>query len=166
MQIQIAGFLDNSLTNGKGLRSVVFVSGCCHKCPGCHNKPMQNFEYGDLVDVSEVFSRIKENIPIIRGVTFSGGEPFEQPKPLVELAKMVKKEGLDIWCYTGYTFEEIMTSNDKDKLELLSNVDILVDGKFKKVLTEGALKYTGSKNQRIIDVKQSLKNKKIVKWSN
>lgn len=165
MDIQIAGFLDNSLVNGQGLRSVVFVSGCNHACPGCHNKPMQDFNYGDRVDISEVFSRIKQNIPIIRGVTFSGGEPFEQPKALTVLADQIKAEGLDIWCYTGYTFEEILESSDPNKIKLLYKVDVLIDGKFRKDLMEGASKYTGSKNQRIIDVKESLKNKKVVKWS-
>lgn len=165
MDIQVAGFLDNSLVNGKGLRSVVFVSGCHHACPGCHNKPMQDFNYGDQINISEVFSRIKGNIPIIRGVTFSGGEPFEQPRALTVLAEKIKDEGLDIWCYTGYTFEEILKSSDQDKINLLHKVDVLIDGKFKRDLMKDAPKYTGSKNQRIIDVMESLKNKKVVYWS-
>lgn len=157
MNIQIAGFLDNSLVNGKGIRSVVFVSGCKHNCPGCHNKAMQDFEYGDNVKITQIFSRIKDNLPIIRGVTFSGGEPFEQAAPLAALAEMIEKEGLDIWCYTGYTFEQLSSSDDKNKLRLLRKIDVLVDGKFEKDNREGALKYTGSKNQRIIDVKKTFK---------
>lgn len=165
MEIQLAGFLDNSLVNGEGIRSVVFVSGCRHNCEGCHNKAMQDFNYGDTIEIDHVFRRIKNNIPIINGVTFSGGEPFEQPKALFELAKKVKKQGLDIWCYSGYTFEEILNSGDFDKIKLLTEIDVLIDGKFKKELTDGAPKYAGSRNQRIIDVKASLRCKKITIYS-
>lgn len=166
MKLRVAGFLDNTMVNGQGLRSALFVSGCNHNCVGCHNKEMQNFNYGEDIDINEVFNRIKSNVPLIKGVTFSGGEPFEQPKSLVFLAKMIKRENLNIWCYTGYTFEQILESKDKDKLELLKQIDVLIDGKFKENLTDRALKYTGSSNQRIIDAKGSFQKKKAISIKN
>lgn len=150
MKLQVAGFLDNSLVNGKGLRAVLFVSGCNHNCRGCHNQEMQNFNYGQSMDISQVLARIKENIPIITGVTFSGGEPFDQPHPLCKIAQSIKALGLNLWCYTGYTFEQIKNSHDPDKQKLLEYIDVLVDGPFVEKLKENAPKYTGSRNQRII----------------
>lgn len=161
MNIQVAGFLDNSLVNGEGLRAVLFVSGCSNNCPGCHNKEMQNYNYGEKLDVKEIFKRIEDN-SIIRGVTFSGGEPFDQARGLCELAGLIKNKGLSLWSYSGYTFEEILNSGDKSKIELLKFIDVLVDGPFKEELTDGAPKYAGSKNQRIIDVKESLKRGEVI----
>ncbi len=162
MELQVAGFLDNSMVNGKGLRSVLFVSGCNHNCEGCHNKVMQAFDYGDKVNIDDLLNRIKHNVPLINGVTFSGGEPFEQAKGLSVLAEKVKKQGLNLWCYTGYTYEKILQSNDEHKIKLLKYIDVLVDGKFEKNLTEGSSKYAGSSNQRIINVQESLKLGKII----
>lgn len=156
IKLQVAGFLDNSLVNGKGMRSVVFVSGCSHKCKSCQNKTMQDYGYGDNVTVYDVFERIKSNIPIITGVTFSGGEPFDQAEALSELAAEIKKLGLNVWSYTGYTYEEILKSGDKNKLKLLRSIDTLVDGPFIEELKEGAPKYMGSTNQRIVKVKDIL----------
>lgn len=162
--LQIAGFLDNSLTNGEGLRSVVFVSGCHHKCVGCHNEPIQDFNYGDKILIKEVLQRIKGNIPVIKGVTFSGGEPFEQAQGLSKLAEGIKKLDLNLWCYTGFTFEEIIDniSSNKSWMELLNKIDVLVDGKFEEGKKDRNLKYKGSSNQRIIDVKRSLEKNKVV----
>ena len=162
--LQVAGFLDNSLTNGEGLRSVVFVSGCYHKCIGCHNESMQDFNYGEKILIEEVFQRVKSNIPVIKGVTFSGGEPLEQAHALSKLASDIKKLGLNIWCYTGFTFEEIINniSNNKQWMQLLNEIDILVDGKFEESKKDSRLKYKGSSNQRIIDVKRSLEKSKVV----
>ncbi|BDR65860.1 anaerobic ribonucleoside-triphosphate reductase-activating protein [Clostridium tetani] len=162
--LQVAGFLDNSLANGKGLRSVLFLSGCNHKCKGCHNLIMQDFKYGDRVKIDEIIDRVKENIPIIRGVTFSGGEPLEQAENLARLASMIKKENLNIWCYTGYEFEYILDNMNKINgwKNLIENIDILVDGTFQKDKNKPKLKYKGSSNQRIIDVQKSLIAKKII----
>jgi anaerobic ribonucleoside-triphosphate reductase activating protein len=153
VKLQVAGFLDNSLVNGEGLRSVLFVSGCNRRCPECQNEAMQDFSYGDTVDISEVIDRIKSNIPLIKGVTFSGGDPFEQAKTLVEVAKAIRKLNLNIWCYTGYTYEELVNGNDEYKKELLKYLDVLVDGPFKMELMENAPKYAGSSNQRILRLK-------------
>lgn len=162
-KMRLAGFLDNSLVNGDGIRSVVFVSGCTHNCPGCHNKCMQDKNYGDMIEVNQVYERIMDNYPLINGVTFSGGEPFENSLYLKGLAEKLKKSSdMDIWCYTGYNFEQIVKSSNNEWKELLNNIDVLVDGKFNINLKDDNLKYRGSKNQRIIDVKQSLKSSEVV----
>lgn len=160
--LQIAGFLDNSLVNGEGIRSVLFVSGCRHNCEGCQNIIMQNYNYGDKLEDDEILKRIKSNLPIINGVTFSGGEPFDQASGLLNIATNIKAIGLNIWSYTGYTYEEIC-GND-DMLTLLKLCDVLVDGKFIKDLSNTSLKYIGSSNQRIIDVQESLKEDKMSLW--
>jgi len=164
MKLRVAGFLDNTTVNGEGLRSAVFLSGCNHNCEGCHNKPMQDFNYGEDIDIKDIIDRIQSNMPLIRGVTFSGGEPFEQADKLSILAKDIKDMGLSLWSYTGYTFEEIINSGDKYKLKLLKMLDVLIDGRFEKDLAQGAHKYTGSRNQRIINVKESVAAKKVIMW--
>lgn len=161
-KVKVGGFLDNSLVNGKGLRSVLFVSGCKHNCVGCHNEELKCFTYGEEQEIETVYKRIKNNLPLIKGVTFSGGDPMEQPLELAKLAKRVKELGLNIWCYTGYTFEDIINGSDDSKKELLKNIDILVDGPFVEDLKKDGLKFKGSINQRIIDVKESFKNKKTI----
>lgn len=162
--LQVAGFLDNSLVNGTGLRSVLFVSGCKHNCNGCHNKEIQSFCYGDRVSLDNILDRIKNNMPLIRGITFSGGEPFEHVDKLIILAKEIKKLNLNIWCYTGYTFEEILERSNEDNnwKEFISYIDVLVDGKFQEHKKDTSLKYRGSKNQRIIDMNKSLNCHKAV----
>ena len=165
MDFQIGGFLDNSLVNGDGMRSVVFVSGCNHNCRKCQNEFMKDFNYGDTTSVHDVLERIKRNMPIIKGVTFSGGEPFESAAALSKLSEELKELGLNIWCYSGYTFEEIIKSEDSDKLQLLGFIDVLIDGKFDETLKAGASKYTGSSNQRIIKAEKSILENQIMLWS-
>ncbi|MFT5873950.1 MAG: anaerobic ribonucleoside-triphosphate reductase activating protein [Clostridium sp.] len=165
MNLQIGGFLENSLVNGDGMRAVVFVSGCRHNCESCQNDFMQDFNYGDSTSVHDILQKIKKNMPIIKGVTFSGGEPFESATALSKLSEEVKKLGLNIWCYTGYTYDEIIQSEDRDKLRLLRFIDVLVDGRFNEELKIDASKYTGSSNQRIIDVQKSILENEIILWS-
>lgn len=165
-KLQVAGFLDNSLVNGEGLRTVIFLSGCKHNCEGCHNKELQDYNCGKEMTIDEIIDRIKKSMPLIKGVTFSGGDPLEQSQNLIELAKEIKKLGLNIWCYTGYVYEDIMESQDKYSKELIKNIDVLVDGLFEKDLMENAPKYAGSSNQRIIDVAKSLKEAAIFEIKN
>ncbi|EJO5346171.1 anaerobic ribonucleoside-triphosphate reductase activating protein [Clostridium botulinum] len=162
--LQVAGFLDNSLVNGLGLRSALFVSGCNHNCEGCQNKEMQSFCYGDKILLKDILKRIESNMPLIRGVTFSGGEPLEYIEELSILAEEIKKLGLNIWCYTGYTFEYIKkeTNINSQLKKLLESIDVLVDGKYDESKKDSSLKYKGSSNQRIIDIKKSLSENKIV----
>lgn len=164
MKLQIGGFLDNSLVNGDGIRFIIFVSGCLHNCDLCQNEFMQDFNYGDSTSIDDILKKIKSNMPIIKGVTFSGGEPFESSAPLLRLSEQVRSLGLNIWCYSGYTYDELMQSEDSSKLRLLKSIDVLIDGKFDKTLKEGASKYTGSSNQRIIDVQKSILENQIIIW--
>ena len=159
-KIRVGGILDNSLANGKGLRTVIFLSGCIHKCKGCHNKELQDFNFGIEMTEEEIFARIEKNAGLIKGVTLSGGDPMEQPIKVVNLCKRIKNLGLNIWCYTGYSFEEILKSEEKKSL--LQEVDVLVDGIFDLTKKSEKLKYVGSSNQRIIDVKKSLETKEVV----
>lgn len=152
MKLQLAGMLPDSLVNGEGLRTVVFVSGCSHNCRGCHNKDMQSKSYGDSIEVSKVYYDIEKN-SIARGVTFSGGEPFDQAEALCELASLVKANGKSLWCYTGYVLEELKKSSNPHVHKLLSYVDVLVDGPFLEELMEGAPRYAGSSNQRVLKLK-------------
>lgn len=150
--LQIAGFLEHSTVNGIGLRSVVFLSGCPHHCPECHNQMMQAYDYGEAIDESKIFSRIIKNKPLIDGITLSGGEPFEQSEALVSLVQKIKQEGLTVWCYSGYTYEQLM--QNKTKQTLLQLIDVLVDGPFVIALKDPNLKYRGSSNQHIYALKQ------------
>ena len=146
--LQVAGFLDNSAVNGEGLRSVVFLSGCYHNCPGCHNKDMQDPCYGESISLQDIIARIKDNIPIINGVTISGGEPFLQGSALLPLLKEVRALSLNCWVYTGYTYREILANEDLK--QLLPWIDVLVDGRFEEELLTHDIPYVGSTNQRIL----------------
>lgn len=162
MNIRIAGTVNDSIVDGNGLRYTIFVQGCPHHCKGCHNPQTHSFGGGKEVSISDLFETITSNT-LLDGVTFSGGEPFAQAKPLVELADLVKQNtNLNIVTYTGYTFEEIVTSNNPDWIALLNSTDILIDGKFIEDLKSYELRFRGSSNQRYIDVKQSLLQHKVV----
>lgn len=162
--IRLSGIIYESLVNGPGMRRVFFSQGCTHNCEGCFNKHTHSFTGGELFDIIELVKDVEEN-PIITGITFSGGDPFEQSENFAEFALELKKLNLNIWCYTGYTFEYIQQHLiEKSSWEkLLYNIDVLVDGPFIKELKDTRLKFRGSSNQRIIDVKESLKLNKIVK---
>ena len=150
--LQVAGFLDHSTVNGEGFRSVLFLSGCPHACHGCHNAEMQAPGYGDLVDSSEILQRILKNKPLIDGITFSGGEPFEQAEALLDLAAAIKAAKLTLWCYTGYTYEVL--KQDPIKSKLLALIDVLIDGPFILAEKEEHLPYRGSRNQRMLYLKE------------
>ena len=157
MKIRLAGTVNDSIVDGEGIRFVIFVQGCVHNCPGCQNPQTHDFTQGYETDTDELLEKIKAN-PLLDGVTFSGGEPFCQPAPLCEIAKGVKKLGLNVVCYSGYTFEELieLSKDDRDIKNLLYLTDILIDGRFVLEKRNLLLKFRGSDNQRIIDVKRSL----------
>ena len=156
-KLRISGIEPESIVDGPGIRYTVFVQGCPHHCEGCHNPQTHDFDGGKLVEMEKIIEEVKKN-PLLSGITFSGGEPFCQPEELTELGKEIKKLGLNLVCYSGFTFEELlaMSENKPSVLGLLNIIDILIDGKF--VLAEKSLmlKFRGSKNQRIIDVPASL----------
>ncbi len=159
MKIRLAGPIQSdSIVDGEGIRTVIWTQGCPHKCVGCHNPETHSFDGGIELDVEDVKKQI-DKLEIQDGITFSGGDPMNQVKACLEIAKHCRKKGLNIWCYTGYTFEQLMILGKKnpDIIEFLNLIDVLVDGRF--ILEERSLnlKFRGSRNQRIIDVKKSLK---------
>ncbi len=160
-QIKVAGIVNESIVDGPGIRMVVFAQGCKHKCKGCHNPHTHSFDGGEFVEIDKIISDIKKN-SLLDGITLSGGDPFEQAESFAELAKEVKKIGMNVITYTGYTYEQLVkySSERKGYKELLENTDMLVDGPFIMEEKSLLLKFRGSKNQRIIDVPSSRKNKK------
>ena len=161
-QIKVAGIVKESIVDGPGIRMVIFAQGCKHKCKGCHNPNTHTFEGGKLVDIDNIINDVKKN-SLLDGVTLSGGDPFEQAESFAELAKEVKKMGLNVITYTGYTYEQLIgySTEREGYKELLYNTDMLVEGPFVMEEKSLQLKFRGSKNQRIIDVPNSIKNKKI-----
>ena len=155
--LRIAGIVRESIVDGPGMRFVVFVQGCPHHCPGCHNPQSHSFEGGSIHSVERIFQEICKN-PMIRGVTFSGGEPFYQPAALAELGKKIKDAGMHLMIYTGYLFEQLLEKGKEDPaiLELLGYCDALVDGPFILAQRSLMLHFRGSRNQRILDVPKSL----------
>lgn len=163
--MKIAGFYDESISNGLGWRAVLFVSGCPHHCPGCHNEAAQNYNYGEEFNEQEILERIQGN-SILNGITISGGEPLckeniVQVNQFIQDVKKIKPN-FDIWCYTGYTLEQLEERKDEITNKTLENIDVLVDGRFIKEKKNSEIKFRGSDNQRILDVKKSLKQKKVI----
>ena len=154
--IRMCGIEPESIVDGPGFRYVVFVQGCPHRCKGCHNPESHDFDGGYDITVGEVFEQIKEN-PNLRGVTFSGGEPFEQADALLELARLVKAAGLTLMSYSGYTLDELEARHAAATDELLSLLDILVDGRYIEAQRNLTLIYRGSENQRVIDMNRTRK---------
>lgn len=162
-KIKIAGLIKESIVDGPGIRLVVFTQGCVHNCIGCHNPETHSFSKGHYIYVEEIVEMFKED-PLLDGITLSGGEPFHQGKACAILANRIKKLGGNIVTYTGYTFEELIKEIDINNgwKELLNKTDILIDGKFNIEKKSLLLKFRGSENQRIIDVKSSLEKNQII----
>lgn len=147
-------------TNGKGIRMVIWNQGCKIHCPGCHNPETWNNKGGKEFSLEYLKSAIQEHSMEHCGITLSGGDPFLQPQDNRELAKYAHSLGLNVWAYCGQTFEEL--KENKETLTLLEECDVLVDGPFILEQRDISLPFKGSKNQRIIDVKKSLKENKII----
>ena len=174
-QIRLYGEAPGSIVDGPGIRYGVFCQGCSHNCEDCHNPDSHSYTGGRLVSVDEIVQNI-HNAQSTRGVTLSGGEPFDQATAMAELARRLKADGYDVWCYSGYTFEylfeiansEPALSNSKIDAKgvkgLLASVDVLVDGPFVKAKKSYDALYRGSTNQRLVDVKKSLSSGKFVEW--
>ena len=153
--IRMAGMTRDSIVDGPGIRTTFYVQGCPHHCQGCHNPETWDFEGGTDMTPEELFEVVRSN-PLCRGVTFSGGEPFAQAGALVPLADMLRENGYEIASYTGYLFEQLL-SGTEDQKALLSRIDVLIDGPF--VLSQKSLElnFRGSRNQRVLNVQESLR---------
>lgn len=162
-KLRLAGVIKESIVDGPGIRFTVFVQGCPHKCRGCHNPQTHDYAGGYDSSVERIIEEIKKN-PILQGVTLSGGEPFEQAEALAELAKQAHEMGLNIVTYTGYTFERLVEGfNDNPGWKsLLEETDYLIDGPFILEQKSLMLHFRGSKNQRILNVKESLKENRAI----
>jgi len=161
--IRLSGIAYESLVNGPGMRRVFFAQGCKHNCKGCFNPDTHDFYGGEEKDLDELIEDTLDN-PILRGVTFSGGDPWEQADKFAYMAKAFKEKGLNIWSYTGYTYEHIIEHKDEYEgwNDLINNIDVLVDGKFEDDKQQDGLKFRGSTNQRIIDVKESMRLNEVI----
>ena len=150
------------VANGPGIRTTIFVTGCTHKCPNCFNEEYQDFNFGNpwtRKETDEVIEDLK--LDEVKGLTVLGGEPFQNEVDLLQVIRDIKKEvQKEIWIFSGYTYEEIL--KDEDKKKLLEECDVLVDGRFVEALKDLSLRFRGSSNQRIIDVKKSLEANKVV----
>ena len=165
--INLYGTAPDSIVDGPGLRYAVFVQGCTHHCPGCHNPESQPVVGGTPTAISDVLADIRAN-KLITGVTLSGGEPFEQPAACAALARALKADGYNLWAYSGYLYEQLLARAEAEPAvaELLAIIDVLVDGPFVEGRKSYMLKWRGSDNQRLIDVPRSQAEGRVVLWSN
>ena len=151
----------DSIVDGEGLRAVIWTQGCPHGCPGCHNPQTHAFDGGTSVASESILEQLKAHF-YLDGVTFSGGEPMAQAAACGELAQAVHQLGMNVWCYTGYTWEALMEAQDPDQRMFLEQIDVLIDGPFLLAQKSLNLRFRGSANQRLIDVKASLKAQHVV----
>ncbi len=163
MDIRIYGTAEDSIVDGPGMRYVVFTQGCPHHCPGCHNPESHDFAAGKMTTTEALVGPIQKN-PLLDGLTLSGGEPFCQSEACLTLANAAHEKHLNVWCYTGYTWEALHAAADPARLALLDAVDVLVDGPFLLEKRSLALQFCGSSNQRIIDVQASKRTGEVVLW--
>ena len=154
MDIRLAGLVPESIVDGPGYRLAVFVQGCPHACPGCHNPKTHDFAGGYLSDTAQIIAQMGKN-PLVRGVTLTGGEPMMQAEALLEVASAAKEKGLNVWCYTGFTLEALRKEYHPARMRLLEYIDVLVDGPYIAHERSLDLVYCGSKNQRLIDMKKT-----------
>ena len=153
MKIRISGIVNDSIVDGPGFRLAVFTQGCPHHCVGCHNPQTHDFEGGREIDTQEIIEKLRGN-PLLDGITLSGGEPFCQGAACAELASAAHALGLNVWAYSGYTYEQLLAGNAEQRA-LLAETDVLVDGPFVLPQRTLELRFRGSANQRLIDVKAS-----------
>ena len=152
--VRVAGRIAESIVDGPGLRYVLFTQGCPHRCPGCHNPDTHDFGGGTPVVLRDILADIRRN-PLLRGVTFSGGEPFCKSEALIPLAAALKSLGYHLMAYTGYVWEDL--ARDSAAARLLPFLDMLVDGPFVAARRSLELRFRGSSNQRILDVPAGLR---------
>ena len=161
MTIRVLSVLHDTTVDGPGFRTSIYCAGCGHHCPGCHNPQSWDFDGGEERSVDDLMAEITEDP--FADVTFTGGDPLYQAAAFTELARRLKQEtNKNIWCYTGFLFEDI---RDKAQFqELFNHIDVIVDGRFDLSQRNEDLPFRGSANQRIIDVQKSLREDNIVMW--
>ena len=163
MKMQIAGIVNDSIVDGPGFRLAVFAQGCPHHCPGCHNPQTHDPHGGMEADTVDIIDKMRKN-SLLDGVTLTGGEPFSQPEACLEIAKAAHAAGLNVWSYTGYTFEALLKEGTQPQQSLLREVDVLVDGPFLLQRRTLDCPFRGSDNQRLIQVQRSLEAGKAIEF--
>ena len=158
--MRVLSIVEDSIVDGPGLRTTIFLAGCCHYCRGCHNPESWKINGGTEMTIDEIMSRV--NCNPINEITFSGGEPMLQITELIQLAQKCKQENKNIWCYTGFLWEELMTNYKDEFTQLCIYLDVLVDGRFMMEQRDLSLLFKGSKNQRVIDCQRSIMEHKTV----
>lgn len=153
LPIRLHGVAPESIVDGPGNRYVIFVQGCPHRCPGCHNPDSHAYGGGKSTTTEKLWKNIEKN-PLLKGITFSGGEPFLWGHELAVIAKKAVERGLDVMTYSGFTYEQLLKKAETEPSvrELLSVTNYLVDGRFLQDQRDLNLKFRGSRNQRILDV--------------
>ncbi len=164
--IRLYGLVTDSIVDGPGFRTSIFVQGCPYHCEGCHNPESQPFEGGTVWTLDDVEKKFANN-PLLSGITLSGGEPAEQAAPCAELARRAHQKGLNVWTYTGSTLEKLTERAQTDDAlkQLLAETDVLVDGPFILAQRSLELDFCGSKNQRLIDMNETRRQGKIILWT-
>lgn len=162
--IRVMNIVPDTFVDGPGMRTSVYCAGCAHRCPGCHNPATWDFSAGTAMTPREIWELIRAESPD-SNITFSGGDPLYQVEGFAELAKIIKAEsGKNIWCYTGFLYEEIAA--DARLRQILPYIDVLADGPFVQAERDLTLLFRGSRNQRLIDVPATLKNSggAVIEW--
>ncbi len=160
-KLRVLHVVEGTSVDGPGLRTSIYLAGCLHHCPGCHNPESWNMNGGEERTLDELMEIITYNEA---PVTFSGGDPLAQAEPLAHLVERIKREtGYNVWCYTGYTWEQV--KQQPQLMKVVKQLDVLVDSPFLMAERDTKLRFRGSSNQRLIDVQRSLATNEIVLWS-
>lgn len=154
--LRVVDIIAGTTVDGPGFRTSIYFAGCAHKCPGCHNPSTWAFDAGKYMTVEEIMAKIQEER---YDVTFSGGDPMYQAEAIIPLARRLKDAGYNIWCYTGFLYEEIIASPVMSKL--LPFIDVLVDGPFIESQRDISLLFRGSANQRLIDLHKTAEGQPV-----
>ena len=157
--ISVLDIVEDTMVDGPGFRTSIYCAGCPNACPGCHNPQSWDINNGHMMTTDEIMAVIKADP--FANVTFSGGDPMFQAEGFAELAEAIRKEtDKTIWCWSGFTFENLLRKPAQRRL--LELVDVLVDGPYVEKLRDTDLVFRGSSNQRIIDVKASFEKGEVV----
>lgn len=159
--LSILDIIEDTMVDGPGFRTAIYAAGCPNACPGCHNPESWDIRRGREMNTDEILKKVLADP--FADVTFSGGDPMFQPEGFTELAQAIKqRSGKNIWCYTGYTYERLL--RNPRQAQLLSYIDVLVDGRYRQDLRDESLRFRGSSNQRLIDVQASLHRNEVVMY--
>lgn len=160
--ISVIKIVEDTTVDGPGFRTTIYAAGCPNACPGCHNPQSWDIESGKMMSTEDIMQIIRADE--FADVTFSGGDPMFQPEGFAELARAVKNEtGKNIWCYTGYKYENLLQNSSQ--AELLKHIDVLVDGPFIQAQSDRDILFRGSRNQRLIDIQASLREGRTVLYA-